>query len=364
MIAAFYGFRGGNGGISHVLLNLMNALAQSSIQVDILLNDPRIPELKYLHPRVRIVQLGRAAGLLRIPALMRYLRQTRPDALMTCREPANRAAIAARILSGVDTAIVVRVGMTISRALKRRAPIKRWLRKQTIRFCYDRNDAVVANAVGVAEDIARLTGIPGDKLHVINNPTVTDDLMNQARQSVTHPWLVPGAPPVIIGVGRLARQKDFATLIRAFAGVRTALDCRLMILGEGKEKQALMTLADALGVRQAVDFPGYVANPFAYMRRSALFVLSSAWEGSPNVLIQALALRIPVVSTDCHSGPREILAHGRYGPLVPVGNAEAMTAAIIRALKNPPPVMLMQEAADRFRVDDNVTRYMKVMGLT
>ncbi len=362
-IAAFYGFRGGNGGISHVLLNLMNALAERNIQVDILLNDTRIPELERLHPRVRIIRLGRTAGLLRIPALMRYLKETRPDALMTCREPANRTAIAARMLSGVDTAIVVRVGMAISRALKRRAPIKRWLRKNTIRFCYHRNYAVVANARGVAEDIARLTAVPEEKIHIINNPTVTTDLAVQANQNITHSWLVPDGPPVIIGVGRLARQKDFATLIKAFARVKAALDCRLIILGEGSEQQGLTALAETLGVRQAVDFPGYVANPFAYMGRSALFVLSSAWEGSPNVLIQALALGIPVVSTDCHSGPKEILNNGRYGPLVPVGDVKAMASAMLNTLKNPPPAALMLEAAAVFRVDENVSRYMDVMGL-
>lgn len=365
MIAAFYGFRGGNGGISHVLLNLMNALAERNVQVDLLLNDPRIPELAHLHPRVRTVRLGRAAELLRIPPLVRYLKTVRPDVVMTCREPANRVAIAARLLSGVDTAVVVRVGMTITHALQRRSPLKRWLRKHTIRFCYHRNDAVIANARGVAEDIALLTHISPTRLHVINNPTVTCDLARKARQPVAHPWLAgEDGPPVIIGVGRLARQKNFATLIQAFARLREQVECRLIILGEGKERKHLLSLAETIGVRKAVDFPGYIANPFAYMSRSALFVLSSAWEGSPNVLIQALALGIPVVATDCHSGPREILQNGRYGALVPVGNADAMADAMAGTLKNPPPVSLMLEAASGYHVDENVKKYMAVMGLT
>lgn len=362
-IAAFYGFRSGNGGISHVMLNLMNALAAKNIQVDLLLNETQIPELVNLHRNIRVVKLGRASGLMRIPLLVRYLKKTRPVVLLASREPANRVAIVSRYLSNVNTRIVVRVGMAISIALNRRSPIKRWLRQSAIKFCYRRNDAIIANARGVAEDISLITQIPLKDINIINNPTVSPDIFEKAGLPLKHPWFSPDGPPVILGVGRLARQKDFPTLIQAFSKVRSQRDCRLVILGEGKEQKALITLAETLGVRNDIDFPGYTANPFAYMGRSALFVLSSAWEGSPNVLIQALALGVPVVSTDCHSGPREILSVGKYGPLVPVGDAETLADAMIKTLETPPEKALMQEAAAPFGVDDNVQKYMAVMGL-
>lgn len=148
-IAAFYGFRSGNGGISHVMLNLMNALAAKNIQVDLLLNETQIPELVNLHRNIRVVKLGRASGLMRIPLLVRYLKKTRPVVLLASREPANRVAIVSRYLSNVNTRIVVRVGMAISIALNRRSPIKRWLRQSAIKFCYRRNDAIIANARGL-----------------------------------------------------------------------------------------------------------------------------------------------------------------------------------------------------------------------
>src|SRR5262249_43075680 len=146
-----------------------------------------------------------------------------------------------------------------------------------------------------------------------------------------HPWFRPSAPPVVLGAGRLHAQKDFPTLLRAFAQVRAKREARLMILGEAKcaeYRTELMALAAQLGIADDVMLPGFVANPFAYMARAAVFVLSSAWEGLPTVLIEALASGCPVVSTACPSGPREILENGKYGPLVPVGDDTALANAI------------------------------------
>jgi len=182
----------------------------------------------------------------------------------------------------------------------------------------------------------------------------------KADAPVEHPWFQPNQPPVILGVGRHHFQKGFDTLLRAFARVRQQMPARLVILGEGPERPNLERLAAELGVAADVDLPGFDPNPFRYMRWAGVFVLSSRYEGLPNVLIQALACGCPVVSTDCPSGPSEILDGGRYGALVPVDDVEAMAQAIVRALLGqvaPAPA----EWLEQFRVEAVAEQYLRVM---
>ncbi|MCP4686445.1 MAG: glycosyltransferase, partial [Desulfobacterales bacterium] len=200
---AFYGFRSGRGGISHVMLNLMHGVLDHGTSVDLLLNNTDIPELADLRPGVRVVELGRVDGLRRVPPLVRYLKREAPAALLVNREPANRTVNMARALCKTPTRVTVRVGMAISIALKRRYFIKRWLRQRAIVSCYRRAECIIANAADVAEDIELITGIPLDRIHVINNPTVAPELFQRAGEPVDHPWFAPGAPPGVLGVGRL-----------------------------------------------------------------------------------------------------------------------------------------------------------------
>jgi glycosyltransferase involved in cell wall biosynthesis len=212
-----------------------------------------------------------------------------------------------------------------------------------VRWSYPRADAVVAVSDGVADDLARRLRVPRSRIHVVPNPIVTPDLADLARRRVDPTSFAAGAVPVILGVGRLTMQKRFDLLIEAFARVRRRHDARLMILGEGEDRPQLEALIRQLGLEQQVALPGFVANPFAYMARARVFVLSSAWEGLPGVLIQALACGTAVVATDCDSGPREILQGGRLGRLVPVGDVAALADAISSTLDEPP----VRSTADR-----------------
>jgi glycosyltransferase involved in cell wall biosynthesis len=358
---AFYGFRGGEGGISQVMLNLMNTMASQGEAVDVLLHATDIPELDRLHPAIRVVRLGHSGAAGRIVAMSRYLRRERPFAVLCNREPANRTATVARLASGVPVRLAFRVGMAISAALDRRHAVKRFLRRSTMRFCYRRADVIIANAERVATDIVEILGIERKRITVLNNPTVSEEMFRQARESPAHPWFGDGGTPVIVGAGRLTRQKDFPTLIRAFAQIRRNRACRLVILGEGKERPALERLVTELGLEREVALPGFVANPFACMARAFLFVLSSAWEGSPNVLIQAVALGCPVVSTDCPGGSREILADGRYGPLVPVGDVRALAEAIHAVLDAPLGREVLMAGAEPFRAERCVRQYLAAL---
>jgi glycosyltransferase involved in cell wall biosynthesis len=218
----------------------------------------------------------------------------------------------------------------------------------------------VAVSHGAADDLARSAGLPRESMEVVYNPVITPALLALARRKPDHPWFDPGQPPVILGAGRLTAQKDFATLIRAFAEVRRRRPARLIILGEGEDRTRLLALAESLGVAEGVSLPGFKENAVAYMGASAMFVLSSAWEGLPTVLIEALAAGTRVVSTDCPSGPREILQGGRLGALVPVGDAPALATAVLRGLElpaSPPP----PGALEPFTRDAAVDHYLRLI---
>jgi glycosyltransferase involved in cell wall biosynthesis len=195
---------------------------------------------------------------------------------------------------------------------------------------------------------------------VIHNPVVTPELFRQVREPVDHPWFAAGMPPVVLAVGRLTWEKDFPTLIRAFAAVRRQRDARLLILGEGPERDALAALVAQLGLERDVQLPGWARNPHAFMARAGVFVLSSVSEGLPTVLIEALAAAVPVVATDCVSGPREILQDGRLGPLVPPGDPDALATAIHRQLAEPRPAEA-QDGWHSFSIDVATEGYLRLL---
>jgi len=213
----------------------------------------------------------------------------------------------------------------------------------------------------VADDLALTTGLPRAGITTIYNPVVSVTLQEQARAPLVHPWFAPGNPPVVLGAGRLEAQKDFPTLLKALARVLAVREVRLMLLGEGKDRPLLEALARDLGIAEHVELPGFVGNPFAYMARAAVFVLSSTYEGLPGVLIQAMACGCPVVSTDCPSGPAEILDGGVYGPLIPVGDVGVLTQAILAQLDAPPDRERLRARAALFSVEHAVDQYLHVL---
>jgi glycosyltransferase involved in cell wall biosynthesis len=220
-------------------------------------------------------------------------------------------------------------------------------------------DGIVAVSEGVAEHLSHTSGLPRDRITVIYNPVVSPQLTDKARQALEDPWFARNQPPVILSVGRLTMAKDYPTLLRAFVLLRKRREARLLILGSGETRAELEQLVRSLGIEQHVRMAGFVANPYAYMARAAVFVLSSAWEGLPGALIEAMACGCPVVSTDCRSGPAEILDHGRFGRLVPVGDAAKMAGAIALALDEGRGVATRdaRERAMDFRVERATSAY-------
>jgi len=229
-----------------------------------------------------------------------------------------------------------------------------------VRRFYPWADGIVAVSQGAADDLARTAGIPADRIQVVHNPIVTPELGELAAAPLEHPWFEPGEPPVVLAVGRLAPQKDFATLIRAFELARQERPARLLILGEGPERPGLEALAADLDLGGSFDLPGRILNPYPYMVRAGAFVLSSRWEGLPSVLIEALFCGVPIVATDCPSGPMEILEGGKYGLLVPVGDVGALAEGIVSALSGDVP-RPTEASWQPYGQDTVVERYVDVL---
>ncbi|TVQ85402.1 MAG: glycosyltransferase [Chromatiaceae bacterium] len=298
-------------------------------------------------PELRLVDLDRPRVLAALPGLVRYLRRRRPRALLAAMDHANLIALWAVALAGTGTRCLVSVRSNLSAESAHANGLAGRLLLPLARRFYPRASAVIAVSAGVADDLQRHLRLAPGRLQVIHNPVLTPDLPALAAAPPPHPWFGDGGLPVLLAAGRLAPQKDYPTLLEAFARVRRVRPARLLILGEGPQRAALAARIQALGLTPWVDLPGFTPNPFCFMRAARLFVLASAWEGLPGVLIQAMACGTPVVSTDCPSGPREVLADGAFGALVPVGDPAALAAAILATLERPPdPARLRARAAD------------------
>jgi glycosyltransferase involved in cell wall biosynthesis len=327
------------GGAERVTLNLAQGIAERGLPVDLVLAAAKGPFLDQVPPAVRLVDLRAGRVLRSIIPLSGYLRRERPRVLLSQMDHANLVALWAAKLARRATPVVVTVHNTMSQATRQEGRLAQSLWPPLLRAFYPWAASVVAVSRGAADDLARTAGLPRERVEVVYNPVIMPATMALARQAPDHPWFAPGQPPVVVGVGRLTRQKDFPALIRAFAEVRRVRNAHLIILGEGEDRPRLESLVAELGLSDDVTLPGFRENAMAYIAASALFVLSSAWEGLPTVLIEALAVGTRVVSTDCPSGPREILQAGRLGSLVPVGDVAALGQAIIAALDRPgPPV--------------------------
>jgi glycosyltransferase involved in cell wall biosynthesis len=327
------------------------ALARS-----LLLRSPGPSEL-CLGPLFDIVRKDRPP----FAALRRYVLDRQPDAVLSFLNYPNVVLLLTALLCRRRSRFIVSVRNTISVAAANNR--SRWIRAvpRLMRRLFPAADGVVAPSTGVADDIVRITGLPRERIGIVYNPVFRPEIIDLAQATADHPWFRDGALPVILGVGKLKPQKDFPTLIRAFAQVVAERPARLVILGEGTERDGLLDLARSLGIGDAVDLPGFVQNPYPFYRMAALFVLSSRWEGLPNVLIEAMACGCPVVSTDCPSGPREILAEGALGPVVPVGDVEALADAMIQALSGPRRTEALTARARMFSLEQAIDGFEQML---
>jgi glycosyltransferase involved in cell wall biosynthesis len=353
-------FRGG--GAERVMVTLAHGFAAQGVRVDILVAQLEGPNVPPAVDGIRIVDLAAPRVLRAMPRLARYLRRESPHAVLSALSHSNVVAVWARALARTPTRIVVSEHIAVSQSTANATRLRERMLPAFMRRAYPRADGIVAVSEGVADDLAAYIGVDRSRITPIYNPIVTERLTALAQEPLNLPGFGSSDPPVVLGAGRLTAQKDFESLVRAFAEVRRRRPARLVILGEGEERRKLQALARELGVEADIHLPGYVDNPYPYMKRAGVFVLCSRWEGFGNVLVEAMACGTPVVSTDCPDGPREILEGGRHGRLVPVADPPALARAIEAQLDAPACPTAVRRAHD-FTADAALVKYRKVLEL-
>ena len=346
----------GSGGAERVAVNLANSFARRGFAVDVVLLSATGVFLADLLPSVRVVDLkiNRLRGLL-FP-LARYLRQSRPVALLACMWPLTVVALWARALAFVPTRVVVAEHTTWSRDEIASTSWGRWKVANSMHYGFPVADGIVTVSNGAADDLARFADLDRNAITVIYNPVVGDSKPPSSAPLAPDGWWT-GPHRRVLAVGRLKTIKDYATLLQAFARLRQRVDARLLILGDGECRAVLEVQVQQLGIGASVFMPGFVKDASSYYQRADLHVLSSTGEGLPTVIIEALAAGTPVVSTDCPSGPREILSDGQFGRLVPVGDAAALAAAMAESLAATPDAAALKARAQHFSIDKAVDRY-------
>lgn len=349
------------GGAEKVFLRVAAGLARRGFAVDLLIERTVRHQLELAPGAIRLVRLDARLSVTSLPKLLRYLYRERPDVLLSNLDWTNAFALIAKKFFARDLRVVVRQATTFSAAYADSRFTMRMVVMKALKRLMPSADAIIAVSPGVAGDLERhVSGTVRSLVHVVPNPVVDSELSAQAAAPVAHPWFADRRVPVVLSAGRLHSHKDFPTLLRAFSEVVKSRPARLVILGEGPRLDKLKALARKLRIDRAVDFPGFQANPFAYMAKARVFALSSQYEGLPAVLIESMACGTPVVSTDCH-GPSEILEGGRWGRLVPVRDPRALAAAILDSLEHSIDPERLVSRASHYAVESSIDQYLKVL---
>lgn len=347
------------GGAERMMLHIADGLAKRGYDVDLVLVKAEGGFLKDVPESVQVVDLDTSRVLASLPKLVRYLRQSDTDVLLSTITPSNVIAVWTTLVPGVDVRHVVRVARPESEAAAvQENTLKERLTAALARRSYPMADEVIAISEGVARDLRANTSLRD--VHVVYNPVVTDRLHEQAAEPVDHPWF-DGDDPIVLGVGRLVDQKDFSTHLRAFAALRKRRKAKLVILGDGDKRPELERLVGELGIEADVDMPGFTDNPFKYMANADVFVNAAKHEGFGNVIVEAMACEVPVVATDCPGAPAELLRDGEFGHLVPVGDPESMAVAIYEMLDEPIDATALRTRAADFSSERALDQYEAVL---
>ncbi|NJO98213.1 MAG: glycosyltransferase [Pleurocapsa sp. CRU_1_2] len=350
------------GGAERVVLNLLEGMTEKDLKLDLVLASAEGTYMDRVPSTVNIIDLQAGRIINSILPLIRYLRTHKPRVLISHLNHANVIALIAGYLSRTNTPIIVVAHNTLSVA--RVTQLRGNVVKPMMKLLYPSANAVATVSLAAARDMEIELGLPKHSIHTIYNPIVDYRLFAQALEITEEEWLQPNSPPVYLSIGRLTEQKDFANLLKSFALVKQHIDARLIILGEGELRQNLTALIRDLGISDSVSLPGFVNNPYPYLKAASAFVLSSRWEGLPTVLVEAMACGCPVIATDCPSGPSEILEQGKYGTLVPMGDSQALSEAMIKILDCSPKTELLIERSQDFSVERSVTEYLNLIKQT
>lgn len=347
------------GGAERVTLNLAYGMRKLGHAVDIVVASRGGPLKDSVPPGVSLFELGAGRTIASVPKLAQYLRRRRPRALLSALNHANLTAVWSAQLARFPGRLVLAEHHNLKMASG--SLVEGTVLPGLMSKAYKRADAVVTVSQGVKVSLLEKTRLSEDLVKVIYNPVLSEGTRESGFEPVDHPFFDDPNTPVILGAGRLTRVKNFGNLINAFAQIHEIRESRLVIIGEGEERQELESLISSLNLQSVTSLPGFVGNPHGFYSRASVFVLSSDFEALPTVLIEALAAGAPVVATDCPSGPREILSDGKYGALVPIADPDALAEAIDRVLTEPPPPV-DQAWLEQFTIEHATKRYMELLG--
>ena len=340
---------------------LANLMIENGWQVQFVVQKKDGPWREMLDARAEVLVLGGRARWLPL-RLGRYLRLHQPIAIFSFMTECNIIAIISAVLSGWRGRLIVSERTSMQEAKAALGSWRSWVLRGLMRLLYRRADVIVAVSQQLASNLVKEMNLPVEKVVAIPNPLPVEEIRQAAIAPVSHRFFSEGVP-VLMAVGRLCPSKDFPTLVRAVADLRKRRDVRLIVLGEGPARSELEILVQSLGLSDVVDLPGFVSQPWPWMARVDVIAISSRGEGWPNVLAEALALGVPVVATDCPTGPREILDNGRFGPLVPVGDIAAMSAALEYTLDDPPDREALRRRAEEWSSGRVLQAYLSCINL-
>lgn len=349
------------GGAERVVSILATQFSENGYEVDLLLAEAKGPYLADLPDSVRVIDLQCKKVLFSLPKLVKYLRAEKPNVLFTSQMHASTVALWAAKIARLKTRVFIRQPTMLEPSYEKK-PLSSRLRQKIFLKTAQLAEKVIVTSDAMANELHALSNVEKDKIEVIHNPVPVEVIKEKSLHTIEHPWFKVGEPPVILSVGRLVAVKDFQTLIQAFTIVQKNIPARLMILGEGPLREELEQLIANLGVGDTVQMPGFICNPYQYMKHAKTYALSSMWEGFPNGMIEAMACGAAIVATDCEGGTSEILEHGKWGKLVPVGDEAAMAKAILETLAadNLPNVL---ERVDSFSIQSIREKYINTFGV-
>lgn len=371
-------FRAGGG--EKQLIEIANAFVARGHTVDLLVLKPVGQYADHVDRRVRVISLDAGRMLFSFPKLVAYLRREKPEVLLGLDEYTQLLALAARWWSGVHTRIILRIGNMLTELFERYEGKSR-LMPHLIRRFYKKADAIIANSRGVADNVVLVTGIDRTKVHVIFNPKPRESILSLAAEPVAHSWFTHKTMPIVMAVGRLRVQKNFALIVRAFSRVVKEIPSRLVIVGTGREEGRLRELIRELECEDSIFLAGYADNPYSWMDKADIYVAASLWEGLPNALLEAMVCGLPTIAADCSSGPREILApdtdyrkrlsigdgveYAKSGALYAVNDEAALIEAMVRfladsALRQRYAAASVERSRD-FDSQDVITSYEKIL---
>ncbi len=347
------------GGAERMMIHTANQLAKNTRVTFLSLTggEDLKPELQN---NVKLISFEKKKTLASIPAVLRFLKTEKPDVLISTQIHVNLVAMLLKIVFRTKTKIILREatspGAQFMYFRDARSRAVKWM----VKMFYPKADAIIAICESVKDNLVDHRFAKREQVSVIFNPVVNQHLIEGMKADVEDKFFLDGVP-VIISSGRLAPVKNFSLLIQSFYKLSQKQDARLIIIGEGEERLKLESMISALGLNDKVKLPGMKPNPYPYLKKSSVYVLTSLFEGLPNALIEAMACGLQLISVDCPGGSAEVLMNGKLGQLVPVNNAESLANAMLEAVQNPVSKSILLEGAKRFEAEKISLQYLNLV---